>query len=276
MERIDAHQHFWNYDAVTHSWITDEMAMLRRDFLPPDLAPLLAGNNFDGSVAVQADQTLEETYFLLQLAKENPFIRGVVGWVDLQAPGVGDQLASLKQFEKLKGFRHILQGEPDNAFMLRSAFLNGIKELGNYHFTYDILVFPGHLENVRKLVQQFPEQSFVIDHLAKPGIKNGEIKEWEKDMRSLAACSNVCCKLSGMVTEANWKHWKKEDIYPYIDVIIESFDTGRVMFGSDWPVCLVAGSYQQVTGIVDDYIAGFSRDEKNKIFGENAISFYNL
>ena len=276
MERIDAHQHFWNYDAQRHNWITTDMAIIRNNFLPRDLKPVLEENKMEGTVAVQAEQTPEETAFLLRLANENSFIRGVVGWVDLQAAGIVDQLAELKQHQKLKGFRHILQGEPDEAFMLRPAFLNGIKELTKQGFTYDILVFPNHLVHVEKLLQQCPGQSFVIDHLAKPYIRKGEIKKWDEDMRRIADYPNAWCKLSGMVTEADWKHWKKEDIYPYINVVMEAFGTKRVMFGSDWPVCLVAGSYQEVLGIVEDYTSSFSIEEKKQIFGLNAISFYNL
>ena len=276
MERIDAHQHFWKYDALRQSWITEEMDIIRRDFLPGQLATELKENNIDGTVAVQADQTEEETAFLLELANSNPYIRGVVGWVDLQSNGIADKLASLKSFQKLKGFRHILQSEPDDSFMLRPAFLNGLRELTRHDFTYDLLVFPKHLTQVETLVNKLPQQRFVIDHLAKPQIRDGEINQWEKDIRAIAGNPNVWCKLSGMVTEADWKNWKKEDIYPFIDVVLESFGAKRIMFGSDWPVCLLAASYSQVTGIVHDYFENFSEDEKKEIFGKSASLFYKL
>jgi len=276
MERIDAHQHFWNYDISRHNWITDDMAVIRRDFLPVDLEPLLKENNINGSLAVQADQTEEETRFLLELANEYPFIKGVVGWIDLRSNDIKERLAESEQYKKLKGFRHILQGEPDDRFMLQPDFLNGIEALAEFDYSYDILVFPRHLVHVKKLVDLFPNQRFVIDHIAKPGIRKNEIKEWEKDMREIAHHSNVWCKLSGMVTEADWKQWKKEDIYPYMDVVMESFGSKRVMFGSDWPVCLVAASYSEVKGIVDDYTASLTENEQKGIFGLNAILFYDL
>ncbi len=276
MRQIDAHQHFWQYDPARHGWISDEMAVIRRDFLPQHLAPLLRDNHIDGVVAVQADQSMEETNFLLRLAEENDFIRGVVGWVDLQAKDLEKQLAAMQQHKKLKGFRHILQSEPDDDFMLRPAFIKGIKALSKFDFTYDILVYPKHLSHVEKLVRKFPDQPFVIDHLAKPDIKSNKIDQWERDILNIAGWPNVYCKLSGMITEADWQHWKKEDIYPYIDTVIEAFDTSRVMFGSDWPVCLVAGSYNEVYELVRDYIDFYSNDEKSEMLGDNAVRFYNL
>jgi L-fuconolactonase len=276
MWQIDAHQHFWQYDPARHGWITDEMAAIRHDFLPQQLRSLLLENNIDGVIAVQADQTMEETNFLLRLAEENNFIKGVVGWVDLQAKDIENQLALLQPNKKLKGFRHILQSEPDDDFMLGSAFLKGIKALGKFDFTYDILVYPKHLSYVEKLVRKFGDQPFVIDHLAKPDIKKGGIDQWERNISRIATYPNVYCKLSGMITEADWKHWKKEEIYPYIDAVIEAFDTNRIMFGSDWPVCLVAGPYAEVVDLVRDYIDFFSNDEKNEMLGGNATKFYNL
>lgn len=276
MVSIDAHQHFWNYDPVRDSWITEEMQVIRRDFLPADLEPVLKENGIDGCVAVQACQTGEENDFLLGLAHEFDFVKGVVGWVDLQLDDIEEQLQHYRQYEKLKGFRHVLQGEADRALMLKPAFMNGISKLAKYGFTYDILIFTDQLKYAAELVAAFPDQKFVVDHIAKPLIKAGEIDEWAKDMKALAAYGNVWCKLSGMVTEADWKNWKTEDFTPYLDVVFNAFGTTRLMYGSDWPVCMVAGGYKRMKGIVDDYLQSFSEDERKLIFGGNAVSFYNL
>ena len=276
MARIDAHQHFWMYDPARHGWISDEMKVIQRNFMPADLKPLLDRNGFDGCVAVQVDQNQAENEFLLTLANANPFIKGVVGWVDLQSDTIESTLAKLHAHKKLKGFRHILQSETDEAYMLRPAFKNGISKLQKYGFTYDILIFPNHLRNAARLVAEFPGQSFVIDHLAKPYIKAGDIEGWRKDMQAVAKFSNVSCKVSGMVTEADWKSWKKEDFKPYLDVVVETFGTGRLLFGSDWPVCLCAASYADVVGIVEDYFSSFSQSERAAVWGGNAMKFYNL
>lgn len=276
MKRIDAHQHFWHFDPVRDSWINDEMKTIRRDFLPPDLEPLLQQNDFDGCVAVQASQSEDETDFLLALSKENNFIKGVVGWVDLQAENITDRLSFYKTFGKLKGFRHVLQGEPQRDLMLQPAFKRGIAALQPYGYTYDILIFPDQLQFSTELVAAFPEQKFVVDHIAKPNIKQGAISEWKKSIEQLAAHRNVSCKLSGMVTEADWKGWKQEDFTPYLDVVVNAFGTDRVMFGSDWPVCLVAASYEEVVGLVEAYFSSFSAAEQEKFWRLNALRFYNL
>jgi len=275
MQKIDSHQHFWRYDAVKHSWIDDDMAVIRKDFLPSDLQPVLQQNNIDGCIAVQAEQTESETDFLLSLQKENDFIKGVVGWVDLRVENIKELLAYYKQFKAIKGFRHVLQGE-EPEFMLQPDFLNGIKALKALDFTYDILIFPKHLPAAIELVKQFPDQKFVIDHIAKPYIKAGLIDEWKEDMRAIAQYKNVHCKISGMVTEADFKLWKKTDFTPYLDSVIESFGTSRIMFGSDWPVCLVAASYTNMMDIVKEYFSSFSIDEQANFFGNNASGFYNL
>ncbi len=272
---IDAHQHFWHYHPVRHEWINDEMAVIRKDFLPADLAPVLAANGVEGCVAVQADQTEDETGFLLQLSEENDFIKGVVGWVDLRSGTLEERLALYAQFKKIKGFRHVLQGEMPE-FMLQPSFLQGIGLLNKYHFTYDILIFPQHLPSAIELVKQFPDQHFVIDHIAKPYIKDGLIDEWKKDMAAIAQYPNVFCKISGMVTEADMRQWKITDFTPYLDTVTESFGVGRLMYGSDWPVCLSAGSYQQVLGIVQNYFSGFSAEERKAVFARNAAAFYQL
>lgn len=276
MLKIDAHQHFWKYDPVRHGWINDAMKVIRLDFMPADLQPLLQSSGLDGCVLVQVDQTQEENEFQLANANANEFIKGVVGWVDLQAADLEERLAKLHAHKKLKGFRHILQGEPDEAFMLRPAFRKGIGKLNKYGFTYDILIFPNHLKNAARLVAEFPDQPFVVDHLAKPYIKAGKIDEWRKDINALAQFEHVMCKVSGMVTEADWATWSKKDLRPYIDTVVEAFGTERLMFGSDWPVCLCAASYRQVVDIVADYFSTFSTTEQEAVWGGNAVRFYNL
>jgi L-fuconolactonase len=274
--RIDAHQHFWKYDPVKDAWITDQMAVLRNDYLPGDLGPTLLKNGFEGCVAVQADQSELENAFLLEHAEANTFVKGVVGWIDLQSENLGARLDFYKDFPKLKGFRHILQGEARRDLMLKPAFKRGIGLLGKRGFTYDILVFPDQLRFAKELVQEFPDQRFILDHLGKPYIKFKKTKEWKEDIRSLAALPNVWCKVSGMVTEADWQSWKPEDFIPYIDTVVEAFGTSRLMFGSDWPVCLVAGKYADVLGVAENYFASFSNDEQRKFFRQNAIDFYHL
>jgi len=275
MKRVDAHQHFWKYDAVNYGWISEDMQVIRRDFLPNDLAEVFAENMVDACVAVQADQTEKETDWLLQLAADNDFIAGVVGWVDLRNPQVEDRLQHYAQFQKLKGFRHVLQGE-EPSFMLQADFLHGISLLNKYDFTYDILIFPNHLDAALQLVQQFPEQPFVIDHIAKPYIKDGKIAEWKKGMQKLAENKNVACKISGMVTEADWQNWTAAQLHPYIDTVVNYFGTRRIMFGSDWPVCLVAASYQQWLQVCQQYFSSYSSEEQSQFFGGNANDFYTL
>ena len=276
MLRIDAHQHFWKYYPVRDRWIDERMSVLKKDFLPSDLHPLLEEYGIDGCVVVQSDQSKEENAFQLQNAKEYDFIKGVVGWVDFQADDIEDQLTYYKQFDKMKGFRHILQSEPQRDYMLNPAFCNGIRLLKKYHFTYDLLILPDQLNAAQKFVSLFPDQLFVIDHLAKPFIKSKEINQWKKEIRSFSDQENVYCKLSGMITEANWNDWRAADIIPYIDVVVELFGTNRILFGSDWPVCLLAGSYQETLSLVTDYFSSFTRNEQDRFFGSNAIQFYNL
>jgi L-fuconolactonase len=277
MPVIDAHQHFWKYNTEEFDWINDDMKIIRKDFLPADLKPLLAENNIDGCIAVQTKQTEEENNFLLKLADENDFIKGIVGWVDLMNEDIENKLNYWSHQKKLKGFRHILQGEENRALMLEPAFKNGISLLGRYNFTYDILIYPDQLKFALGLVKIFPEQKFVIDHLAKPYIKSGEIEQWKKDIEKFKPCENVYCKISGMVTEAAWNNHSFETFKPYLDVAVETFRTKRIMYGSDWPVCLVAAtSYNQVMQIVKDYFYSFSQMEKENVFGNNAVLFYNL
>ncbi len=276
MQKIDAHQHFWQFEPVRDNWINDEMKVIQRDFLPGDLHPLLQDFDFDGCVVVQSDQSELENEFQLLNAEQFDFIRGIVGWVDLQAANISERLAFYSSFKKMKGFRHVLQGETDRALMLKPSFINGISQLEKFGFTYDILVFPDQLKHVEKFVQHFPNQKFVIDHIAKPNIKAGEITEWSAQLLAIAAHKNVYCKISGMVTEADWNNWKMEDFAPYLDVIVQAFGANRIMFGSDWPVCLVAASYEQVLQIVTGYFASHTQQERDRFFGLNAIEFYNL
>jgi L-fuconolactonase len=275
--KIDAHQHFWKFDPIRDSWIGADMKVIQKDFLPVDLWPVLEAAGITGSVVVQSDQSEEENEFQLENARRFDFIKGVVGWVDLQTPYVEEKLAYYRAFPKLKGFRHVLQGEKDRALMLKPAFKKGIGLLQKFGFTYDILIFPDQLGYTREFVASFPDQPFVIDHIAKPYIRDKKIiAEWKSAIRAVAACENVSCKISGMVTEADWKNWKPEDFRPYLDVVVEAFGPSRILYGSDWPVCLVAASYQQVWELAQDYFSTFSKEEQASFFGGNAIKFYNL
>lgn len=274
--RIDAHQHFWQFDPVRDSWITDDMKVLQNDFLPEQLGPLLQSNGFDGCVVVQSDSTLAENTFQLQNAAKHNFIKGIVGWVDLQSDNLQESLEFYKSHPKMKGFRHIVQAEPDDAFLVRPQFQKGIGLLGAFGFTYDILIYPKHLKYAAQLVARFPDQLFVIDHLAKPNIKSGEIEAWEKDLRKIAQHPNVYCKVSGMVTEAAWQYWQPEHFTPYLDTVVAAFGTNRLMYGSDWPVCLLAAAYEDQLRIVKNYFSTFSAGEQDAIFGGNAQQFYQL
>lgn len=274
--RIDAHQHFWNYDPVKHGWINNNMSVLKRDFLPQHIAGLLQDNNIDGCVSIQADQSENETMFLLGLAEQYSFIKGVVGWIDLQSQDVEERLEKFSGYQGLKGFRHILQDEDNRSLMLTTAFKKGISCLNKYDYTFDLLVYPDQLTYTLELVKLFPGQKFVLDHLGKPSIKSGEIESWRKEIIALAELPNIHCKISGFVTEADWRDWNKDDFYPYFDVILKAFDIDRLLFGSDWPVCLLAAQYQEVYSIAEDYFASCSNEEKEKLFGNNAVAFYNL
>lgn len=273
--RIDAHQHFWTYSPIRDAWITPEMSVIRKNFYPLDLSPLLHAANLDGCVAVQADQSEEETNFLLGLAAKNDFIKGVVGWVDFRSDKLQEQLAQYAAVNVLKGFRHIVQAEPPG-FLLDKKFTAGVRALSQFQFTYDLLLYPHQLQESLAFIQALPHQPIVIDHLAKPYIKKGEIAEWKKALGACARFDHVWCKLSGLVTEADWKNWKATDVRPYLDAALDLFGPKRLLFGSDWPVCLVAASYPQTIGLIEDFIAALSPEEKRNIMGENAVRFYNL
>lgn len=273
--RIDSHQHFWKYEPVRHSWLNDAMRRIRKDFLPSDLEPILQENNMDGCVLVQVDQTEVETEFLLQLASENPFVKGVVGWVDLLADDVDERLAHFSKNTDFKGIRHIVQGEADD-FMLRADFQNGIRKLSKYNLTYDVLIFPSQLAAAILLVQKFPSQKFIVDHIAKPTISTGLDEYWVHGMQELGKHENVYCKLSGMVTETQNYRWNKGEFTPFMDVVVNAFGVDRILFGSDWPVCLVSAEYTEVLDIVESYFSGYSKNDINKIMGDNAAKFYNI
>jgi L-fuconolactonase len=277
MLKIDAHQHFWKFDPIRDSWIGPEMSAIQRDFLPADLWPVLEAAGMEGSVIVQSDQSEEENEFQLENAGRHGFIKGVVGWVDLQSPTLAGRLEHYRRFPKLKGFRHVLQGEKDRALMLKPAFMAGIGQLQSFGYTYDILIYPDQLGYARDFAMAFPDQPLVIDHIAKPHILENKLTgEWQEAIRALARQENVYCKISGMVTEADWRKWRPADFRPYLDTVVEAFGTKRVIYGSDWPVCLVAARYDEVLQIARDYFSSFSATEQEDFFGGNATRFYHL
>jgi len=274
--KIDSHQHFWVYESEQYPWMTDELSVIRSDHLPQHLQVEFDRWGIDGSVAVQARQSLDESRWLLKLADESSIVKGVVGWVDLRSEQVEDQLAEFASHPKFVGVRHVVQDEPDENFMLLPEFIRGISKLQSFDLRYDILVFPKQLPAAIELVKQFPDQPFVLDHIAKPLIKDKEISPWDKYIREIAQFSNLTCKVSGLVTEGNWTSWKPSDFSSYLDVVFESFGEDRLMYGSDWPVCKLAGSYSQIHGLTDDYLSQFSTAAKEKFFGGVALDFYGL
>ena len=274
--RIDSHQHFWNYDAAQYPWMSDAMGALRRDYLPEDLAPLLHATGFDGTVVVQARQTVEETEWLLGLADRYPTIQGVVGWVDLCSGELVRQLERLAPHPKLVGVRHVIHDEPDDRFMLRPEFRRGIGRLGEFELAYDLLLFPRHLPVALPLLDEFEDQLFVLDHIAKPAIRDGLLAPWRADLERLAERPNVFCKLSGMVTEARWSGWQPADFRPYLDVVIEAFGPGRLMIGSDWPVCTLSADYASTMSLVVEYVGALSPDTCAGILGGNCARFYGI
>jgi L-fuconolactonase len=273
---IDAHQHFWIYNDREFGWIDDSMAALRRNFLPQDLAPELKASGLQGSVVVQTRQTPEETGWLLGLADAHESILGVVGWADLCSPDIRSQLKTLTGHRKLVGLRHIVQSEADDRFLLRPEFLRGIEMLEDFDLAFDILIYAKHLPIADEFVRRFPRQRFVLDHMAKPAIRDRQIDNWASGMRRISEVPNVFCKLSGLVTEADWKSWTREEIIPYLDVALASFGADRLMIGSDWPVCLVAASYAEVIRIVKDYISERVPKRAADIMGGNAQRFWRL
>jgi len=256
--------------------MTSDMEVLRRDYLPDELEPLLKAIGFDGTIAVQARQMLEETEWLLKLADERDFIKGVVGWVDLRSPELHGQLERYAKHPKLAGVRHVLHDEPDDRFMLLPEFRRGIAQLREFGLTYDLLLFPKHLPIAVELVAEFPSQPFVLDHIAKPVIREGQLSPWREDLMRLAQFPNVLCKLSGMVTEAKWKQWRPEDFHRYLDIVVEAFGADRVMTGSDWPVCTLSGDYVSTMNLVIDYVRQFPAEVREGILGGNCARFYGI
>ena len=272
---IDTHVHFWEYDKARDPWITDKMKTLQQNYLPQTIAGTLRRNGINGCIAVQADQSELETLFLTELAKSFDIIKGVVGWVDLQDQKIEERLQYFSGHTIIKGWRHIVQGEPDD-FLLKPAFQRGVNALKPYNYTYDILIYPKQLKAALEFVSKFPEQKLVIDHCAKPEIGEKKIDEWAALMKEIGQYPNVCCKLSGLFTEAKWKEWSPAEFYPYLDVVFEAFGTDRLLFGSDWPVILLSGMYVQWKSLLEKYMEDFEKEDKEKVFGRNAVAFYNL
>jgi L-fucono-1,5-lactonase len=273
---IDSHQHFWRYTTQEFDWISDDMSVLRKDHFPEHLTALLAEHNIAGTVAVQARQSNEETQWLLALAEKNKTIMGVVGWIDLRADDLEQQLDTYKNSSWLKGFRHVLQDEPDDAFMLDERFVRGIKLIAERGYCYDILVHANQLATVCEFVERLPVMPLVLDHIAKPDIATQQWQPWARYIEQLAKVPHLYCKVSGMVTEANWHQWDEKTFEPYIEQVIKCFGPQRVMFGSDWPVCTVAASYSQVHSILANVIKSHYVDDYQAIMGENAQTFYHL
>lgn len=275
--RIDSHQHFWQYQAEEYDWIGEQETILKHHFLPNDLKPILVNSKIDGCVAVQARQSEQETKWLIELAKQHDIIKGVVGWIDLCSNNLESDLQQYKDEKILKGFRHVLQGEPDPQFMLSEQFVRGLKVIEQFNYSYDLLIFAHQLPQTIELVSQLPNMRFVLDHIAKPAIaKSQGFAKWQLGINKLAEYRNVSCKISGMVTEADLEHWTKEDFLPYMQTILAAFGPDRVMFGSDWPVCLLAADYQSVFEIVEDFVQSSYADYYDIIFGLNAKSFYQI
>lgn len=273
---IDTHHHLWNYNPVEFDWIDDEMAAIRKSFLPADLQATLVNTGVEGVVTVQARQSLEETDWLLKLASENDFMKGVVGWLPLADENIQQILDGYKSNPWLKGVRHVVQGEPDPEFILGKDFNRGIWLLKNYNLVYDILIFEQQLPNAIRFVDQHPGQQFVVDHIAKPKIKIDELEPWAKNIKELAKRENVSCKISGMVTEADYKLWTEEQLNPYFETVLEAFGPSRLLFGSDWPVCLVATNYSNWLDIVKKTISKFTKEEQDLILYKNAQRIYNI
>lgn len=275
--KIDAHQHFWLFNEKEYDWIGEDQQVLRRDFKPNDLLEELKREGMNKSIAVQARQSIEETDWLLQLANQHPHIAGVVGWIDLKATDIDSQVQTYLTNPLLKGFRHVLQGEADPHFMLDPQFIKGLRCLEKHHLSYDILIFAKQLPATIELAKQLPKLRLVVDHIAKPNIKTHEdFDVWAQGMRELAQCEHVYCKVSGMVTEADVNQWANDDFTRYLAVVFEAFGPERVMYGSDWPVCLLGGSYREIKNIVGDYVESHYPNYADHVFGLTAAKFYQV
>ncbi|WP_159636314.1 amidohydrolase family protein [Sphingobacterium composti Ten et al. 2007 non Yoo et al. 2007] len=274
--RIDTHQHFWLFDPVRDAWITDDMDVIRRNFLPNDISQTLKDNRIDGVVAVQADQSHQETHFLVELSEVYKMIKGVVGWVDLRSSHLSEYLDEFKKHNIIKGFRHVIEGEPDGEFLIKDDFLRGIEQLTAFDYTYDLLIRPRHYQSTLECVRNNPNQKFMLDHIAKPPIKSQEFKEWGVFIENLSTYPNVYCKVSGLATEADWTNWRLDHFSQYLDHVFKCFGKDRICFGSDWPVCLLAASYEENIEIVESKLVYFTEEEKDNFWGLNAVKFYNL
>jgi len=274
--KIDAHHHFWSFDPTQYDWIDESMGVLRRNFLPADLEQEIETAGIDGVVSVHARQTLEETRWLLDLAEEHASIKGVVGWVPLAEPDVHEQLDSLARQPALKGVRHAVQDEPDDTFMLGDAFNAGVDALAKHGLVYDILIYERQLPQAIQFVDRHPQQAFVLDHFGKPQVKDAVVEPWREHIRQLAERENVACKVSGLTTEADWQSWTESQLSVYLETVLEAFGPRRLMFGSDWPVCLLATTYASWYELVQRQFAGLSADEQSRIFGQTAVDVYNL
>jgi len=274
--RIDAHQHFWLYKEETHSWISEDMKVLRRTFLPNDISYTLKKNKIDGAVLVQASQSIAENKFLKEMSDAYAMVKGIVGWIDFSAKNIADQLREYAEDPVMKGFRHIVEDEEDPDFLLRDDFMNGLELLAKYDFSYDLLIRPRHFESTLACIRQNPNLSFVLDHMGKPDIKKQEFDQWAQFITDLSQFSNVHCKISGLVTEAEWRKWKEENFRKYVDFTVKSFGKDRIMFGSDWPVCLLSAQYEEWLKICQNLTNDFSEEDKNKFWGRNATNFYKL
>ena len=274
--KIDAHQHFWQYNPVKHSWINDDMKAIRKSFGPAELSKEIKPLGIEGTVAVQADETEKETSFLLGLSDKNEFIKAIVGWIDLRAGNAIERMQYWKQFEKIKGFRCIMQGQEDAAYLTNADFLDNIKKLSNYNYTYDLLVYHLQFPSLIKFVDKLPDNKMIIDHLGKPDIKNKNIKDWKSNLKILAQHPGIYCKMSGMITEADYQRWTYDDLKPYLEAAGEYFGADRICFGTDWPVCLVAGAYAQVYEVIDKFSQQLNKEEKEKLMGLNTMKFYGI
>lgn len=273
---VDSHQHFWQVGRFDYPWMTPEIDVLCHDYLPGQLEPILQRNGVHQTIVVQASNSAAETKWLLGLADQNQFIAGVVGWVDLQSANVGEQLAELAAHPKFKGVRHLVESEPADDWLAQESVIRGLRELESRKVSYDLLVHTRHLKHAKRAIDECPELRFVVDHLAKPPVARGDVDEWARRLKTIAAAQNVWCKLSGLVTEANWTSWRIEDFIPYVDKALEYFGPGRMMFGSDWPVCVLAASYEQVLEAFNTLLADLGDEDRELIFSKNATQFYRI
>jgi L-fuconolactonase len=273
---VDSHQHFWQVGRFDYPWMTPDVDGLCHDYLPETLEPVLRSNNVGQTILVQASNSVEETRWLLQLADENPFIAGVVGWVDLRSDNLVSQLDEFANHPKFKGVRHLVESEPADNWLAQPRVIHGLRELASCNLSYDLLVHTRHLRYAKTAIDECPDLRFVIDHLAKPPIARAEFAGWSRELKRVSTARNVWCKLSGLVTEASWTDWRVEDFIPYVDKALEYFGPQRMMFGSDWPVCLLAASYEQVLEVFQTLLADLSDEERDLIFSRNASQFYRI